>query len=107
MVPVTGSLLGKNREPNTSAAAEPYRKKSYHSTAVPIIEANTTLAIGVPDRPEPVTCPSVCRAGLDAGVDMVAAFLSRGRSVDLAVEGAEPASLGRRPPAVEVEGRSG
>jgi hypothetical protein len=41
--PVAGSSLGKNRGPKTRAAADPYRKKSYHSMAVPIRLANTTL----------------------------------------------------------------
>ena len=44
-VPVTGSDFGKNCDPKTSAAAEPYRKKSYHSTAVPMSEAKTTLTM--------------------------------------------------------------
>src|SRR6266851_7417354 len=41
-VPTTGSLFGKNSSPNTSAAAVPYRKKSYHSSADPILAARIT-----------------------------------------------------------------
>src|SRR3981189_1632615 len=41
-VPTTGSLLGKNNSPNTSAAAVPYRKKSYHSSADPTLAARIT-----------------------------------------------------------------
>src|ERR1700712_6006101 len=41
-VPTTGSLLGKNSSPNTNAAAVPYRKKSYHSSAEPILAARIT-----------------------------------------------------------------
>ena len=41
-MPTTGSALpGKNTWPNTSAAAVPYRKKSYHSSALPTTEAIT------------------------------------------------------------------
>lgn len=36
IVPISGSSDGKNSLLNTSAAAVPYRKKSYHSTAVPV-----------------------------------------------------------------------
>src|SRR5258707_6734324 len=39
--PLVGSTLGKNCELRTSAAALPYRKKSYHSIDVPIVEAMT------------------------------------------------------------------
>src|SRR5712672_2772472 len=41
-VPTIGSLFGKNSSPNTSAAAVPYRKKSYHSSADPILAARIT-----------------------------------------------------------------
>ena len=41
-VPTTGSLFGKNSSPNTSAAAVPYRKKSYHSSADPTLAARIT-----------------------------------------------------------------
>src|SRR5215213_10314666 len=41
-VPTTGSLFGKNSSPNTNAAAVPYRKKSYHSSADPILAARIT-----------------------------------------------------------------
>jgi hypothetical protein len=41
-VPVSGSKVGKKTRPNTSAAAEPYRKKSYHSSEVPIRLARMT-----------------------------------------------------------------
>jgi hypothetical protein len=41
-VPTTGSLLGKNSSPNTNAAAVPYRKKSYHSSADPTLAARIT-----------------------------------------------------------------
>src|SRR5262245_4593944 len=34
-VPISGSNVGKNSRLNTSAAAVPYRKKSYHSIVVP------------------------------------------------------------------------
>src|SRR3954467_15446448 len=40
--PTTGSLLGKNNSPNTRAAAVPYRKKSYHSSAEPMLAARMT-----------------------------------------------------------------
>src|SRR4051812_18801257 len=42
MVPATGSTVGKNSVLKTSAAAVPYRKKSYHSMAVPTKLAATT-----------------------------------------------------------------
>src|ERR687891_1959198 len=42
-VPVSGSASGKNSLLKTSAAAELYRKKSYHSREVPIRLATTTL----------------------------------------------------------------
>src|SRR5580704_12252320 len=41
-VPTSGSLFGKNKSPNTSAAAVPYRKKSYHSSAEPTQAARIT-----------------------------------------------------------------
>src|SRR5436190_14541819 len=47
-VPSTGSLFGKNSSPNTSAAAVPYRKKSYHSSADPTLAARITRSR---DRP--------------------------------------------------------
>src|SRR2546427_6720434 len=40
-VPTNGSELGKNSRGNTSAAATPYRKKSYHSMVVPTADAVT------------------------------------------------------------------
>src|SRR6266545_5412471 len=42
-VPVSGSAVGKKSLLNTSAAAELYRKKSYHSIVVPTRLAPTTL----------------------------------------------------------------
>src|SRR5688572_2124821 len=41
-VPVRGSAFGKKRRLKTSAAAVPYRKKSYHSIVVPMKLANAT-----------------------------------------------------------------
>ncbi len=41
-VPTAGSAWGKNNWPNTSAAAVPYMKKSYHSSAVPTSAPMTT-----------------------------------------------------------------
>ena len=46
MVPTIGSLFGKNSSPNTSAAAVPYRKKSYHSSADPMQAAKITRKRG-------------------------------------------------------------
>jgi hypothetical protein len=40
-VPLSGSAVGKKSLLNTSAAAEEYRKKSYHSMVVPIRLAET------------------------------------------------------------------
>ena len=42
-VPISGLEPGKNRSPNTRAAAVPYKKKSYHSMVVPMKLAATTL----------------------------------------------------------------
>jgi hypothetical protein len=42
-----GSSLGKKSGPKTSAAAVPYKKKSYHSTVVPIKLASATCVIEV------------------------------------------------------------
>src|SRR5262249_32950933 len=42
MVPAKGSRAGKNSSLNTSAAAVPYKKKSYHSIVVPMKLAKTT-----------------------------------------------------------------
>src|SRR5579883_1224081 len=39
--PTYGSDFGKNTWGNTSAAAVPYRKKSYHSIVVPIVLATS------------------------------------------------------------------
>src|SRR5947209_5969624 len=39
--PVNGSACGKNSAGKTSAAAVPYRKKSYHSMVVPTVLATT------------------------------------------------------------------
>src|SRR6186997_2729080 len=44
-VPSVPPILPKNTSPKTRAAADPNRKKSYHSVAVPIRLANTTLVI--------------------------------------------------------------
>jgi hypothetical protein len=44
-VPVSGSASGKNSLLKTGAAAEPWRKKSYHSREVPIRLATTTLRV--------------------------------------------------------------
>jgi hypothetical protein len=52
-VPVSGSKFGKNSLVNTSGAAVVYRKKSYHSSEVPISPATMT-------RPRP---PAGLRAG--------------------------------------------
>ena len=41
-VPTRGSNLGKNSGPNTNAAAVPYRKKSYHSSAEPMVAEKIT-----------------------------------------------------------------
>jgi len=41
-VPISGSAFGKNSLLKTSAAAVPYRKKSYHSIAVPMKLASAT-----------------------------------------------------------------
>src|SRR5215210_698791 len=42
-VPISGLEPGKNSSPKTSAAAVPYKKKSYHSIVVPMKLAATTL----------------------------------------------------------------
>src|SRR5688572_17168421 len=42
MVPATGSKVGKKSLLKTSAAAVPYRKKSYHSMSVPMNAAAMT-----------------------------------------------------------------
>ena len=42
MVAARGSKVVKNNFPKTSAEAVPYRKKSYHSMAVPMKLARTT-----------------------------------------------------------------
>src|SRR6476469_9609705 len=42
-VPYVPPICPKKTSPKTSAAAEPKRKKSYHSVAVPIRLAKTTL----------------------------------------------------------------
>src|SRR6476469_5214280 len=44
-VPVVPPISPKKASPKTSAAAEPKRKKSYHSVAVPIRLAKTTFPI--------------------------------------------------------------
>jgi len=44
-VPTSGSKLGKNSLLNTSAAAVPYTKKSYHSSDVPIRLATITRRV--------------------------------------------------------------
>jgi hypothetical protein len=41
-VPTVGSAVGKNSSLKISAAAVPYRKKSYHSIAVPMKLARAT-----------------------------------------------------------------
>src|ERR671916_662465 len=50
-VPPSGVASGKKSAPKTSAAAVPYRKKSYHSIAVPIKLARATCQIEL-------VCPS-------------------------------------------------
>jgi hypothetical protein len=50
-VPVTGSNAGKNTSLNTSAAAVPKMKKSYHSIVVPTRLANATLREALKDTP--------------------------------------------------------
>src|ERR671916_1042056 len=50
-VPPSGVASGKKSAPKTSAAAVPYRKKSYHSIAVPIKLARATCRIEL-------VCPS-------------------------------------------------
>jgi hypothetical protein len=72
-VPVTGSDLGKKSAPNTRAAAEPYRKKSYHSTAVPTRDAKTTLTIDA----RPRRSADVAGWTLPVCVDMVALLPGR------------------------------
>jgi hypothetical protein len=44
LVPARGSRVGKKSWLKTSAAAVPYRKKSYHSIVVPMKLATTTRA---------------------------------------------------------------
>src|SRR5215467_7495779 len=44
-VPLNGSKVGKNSLLSTSAAAVPYKKKSYHSIVVPIRLASATRRI--------------------------------------------------------------
>ena len=44
-MPISGSDSGKNSSPKTSAAAVPYRKKSYHSMVVPMKLAVATFLI--------------------------------------------------------------
>jgi hypothetical protein len=41
-VPIVGETLGKNSLSKISAAAVPYRKKSYHSMVVPMKLARAT-----------------------------------------------------------------
>ena len=50
----------KNTLLNTSVAAVPYRKNSYHSTTVPAIDATTTLLspVGIDPGSLPVGCDS-------------------------------------------------
>lgn len=43
IVPIAGSLVGKNAVSNTSVATETYRKKSSHSMTVPITLATNIL----------------------------------------------------------------
>src|SRR5206468_12339006 len=47
MVPASGSKVGKNSRLKINAAAVPYRKKSYHSIAVPMKLATATCTIEV------------------------------------------------------------
>src|SRR5918997_4389987 len=57
-VPPSGVASGKKSAPKTRAAAVPYRKKSYHSIAVPIKLARATCRIElVCPSPSP---PSLC-----------------------------------------------
>src|SRR3954453_8322612 len=62
-VAAKASCWGKKSGPKTRAAAEPYRKKSYHSTVVPMMLAPTT-------RPK--------RAPEEAGADMGGGLLVGG-----------------------------
>ena len=76
-VPTSGSTVGKNSLLKTSAAAVPYRKKSYHSIVVPMKLARM---IGRIDRRSPRSAVDVDRsvvvvAMLDAHLDT----LSNGR----------------------------
>src|SRR6186997_3317341 len=58
-VPITGSTFGKNSRLKTSAAAVPYRKKSYHSIVVPMKLARM---IGRIDRRSPRSAVDVDRS---------------------------------------------
>src|SRR5690606_17472901 len=67
----------KNTSPKTSAAADPNRKKSYHSMVVPIMLAPTTLPIPL-------------RSG-SPGLDVVAELIA-GPVASAVVSGAGPAA---------------
>jgi hypothetical protein len=59
-VPTSGSDSGKNNCPKTSAAAVPYRKKSYHSMVVPMKLAAATFLTDCVCSTVP-RLPQVCR----------------------------------------------
>src|SRR5690606_41851697 len=87
----------KNTSPKTSAAADPNRKKSYHSMVVPIMLAPTTLPIPV-------------RSGWP-GLDVLAVLIADPLA-SAVVSGADPAAghlvgrtAQRRPPAPAQEHR--
>src|SRR5262245_51270878 len=48
IVPMSGSVFGKDSGLNASAAIVAYRKKSYHSMTAPMTLAPTTAPIDVP-----------------------------------------------------------
>src|SRR5207253_141785 len=66
-VPTKGSESGKNTLLKTSAAAEPYRKKSYHSMVVPTRLAATMrlrlAGVGGADAAEAMCATSSCAVG--------------------------------------------
>jgi hypothetical protein len=60
-VPTSGSASGKKSLSKTSAAAVPYKKKSYHSIVVPMKLAATT---DLSDRVSPARCPPTRSAAM-------------------------------------------
>ena len=56
-----GSAFGKNSSPKTSAAAVPYRKKSYHSIVVPMKLARATF---LTSRTSPACWPPATSCGI-------------------------------------------